>query len=79
MEGERTRWGGKKKNHTGQECVNLGVNEICVGLPNKPPSRYQLCPMQMRALAHCHGFAAGDLCVCVCARKRVRERERVSV
>lgn len=70
--------GGKKKN-TGQECVNLGVNEICVGLPNKPPSRYQLCPMQMRALAHCHGFAAGDLCVCVCARKRVRERERVSV
>lgn len=48
--------------NTGPECVNLGVNEICLGLPNKPPSRYQPCPMLMRALARCHAFAAGDFC-----------------
>jgi len=51
--------------HKSRGCVNLRVNEICVGLPNKPPSRYQLSHMQMRALAQCHGFAAGDLSVCM--------------
>ena len=66
---------GAKALENSPECVNLRVNEICVGLPNKSPSRYQLCPMQMRVLAHCHGFAAGDLTVCT----RVSETERFSV
>lgn len=52
----------RRRENTGLECVNLGFNEICLSLPNKPPSRYQPCPVLMRALACCHGFAAGDFC-----------------
>lgn len=70
LEGEQRR----RKNGS-PECVNLWVNEICVGLPNKPPSRHQLCPMLMRVLARCHGFAAGDFCACV--RETVSESNSV--
>lgn len=61
---ETGRVGGILKS-TSPECVNLRVNEICVGLPKEPPSRHLVCPMQMRALAQSHSFAAGDLSVYV--------------
>lgn len=66
--GEVSKSAGETQVHS---VLTLRLMKFVLALPNKPPSRYQLCPMQMRVLAHCHGFAAGDFCVkasklCLC-------------